>query len=171
MQWGLTEASSCPQTSPPRPHQPMGTGGWEVARGGCGRTAQAAHQPGGRERLAAPGEAPQGLEGPQHWVLGVGEGDAGAGHLGAPVVDRQGQLPQSGLGAGDTLELRPKLRPGGEGCPSVSRSPWDQPQPWAKCQWVRLTALFPPEHTQGQGRDTPTPSQGPGRTRASVACR
>lgn len=72
------------------------------------------------ETEATPDEASQRFEGPQHGILAVGEDDTRAGHPGAPVVNLQGQLPQNGLRASDTLELCPELRPGGGGGKSAS---------------------------------------------------
>lgn len=76
--------------------------------------------PRGDREVTTPDKASQRFEGPQHWVLAVGEDNTRAGHPGAPVVNLQGQLPQNRLRASDTLELGPKLRPGGGSCKSVS---------------------------------------------------
>lgn len=78
------------------------------------------HCPRGDGEATTPDEASQRFEGPQHWILAVGEDNTRAGDPGAPVVNLQGQLPQNRLRASDTLELRPKLHPGGGSCKSVS---------------------------------------------------
>ena len=75
-----------------------------------------------------PDKAPQRLEGPQYWILTVGEGDTRAGHFGAPIVDLQGQLSRNRLGASDALKLGPKLCP--EGVRASQRQPTrGPPQP------------------------------------------
>ena len=76
-----------------------------------------------------PDKAPQWLEGPQYWILTVGEGDTRAGHFGAPIVNLQGQLSRNRLGASDTLKLGPKLCPEGVRAGSVSAPPGDHPSP------------------------------------------
>lgn len=107
-----------------------------------------------------PDKAPQWLEGPQYWILTVGEGDTRAGHFGAPIVNLQGQLSRNRLGASDTLKLGPKL------CPEGVRAGQRQPHPGttpAPGQWVCL-GLPPPGWTQGHGRRALTLSPGPGET-------
>lgn len=124
---------------------------WETAgRGGCGGTCL-------RGPPLTPDEAPQWLEGPQYWILTVGEGDARAGHFGAPVVNLQGQLSRNRLGASDTLKLCPKLCSGGmragqrQPCPGTTPGPGQ----WVHCPLQdghRVMARGPSPCPQDQGR-------------------